>query len=218
MSSSCSKVKKDKQNHYKYAGLKGSRVDYMSQAPPWSLPPAYLCCALTLRCGDPAQHKLPQQQRRRRGARHKKFLHRNGQVSEDRFSSLFHVRDPHNDAGLDIRTDGAEKPHQIWDSVFIHIYFFGDFSLFGFAALHPKTKPKRGVLSWKCVPLRCLAASRGLRWFFCCFWGSSVDLLLARGRVPLPARVLGSFWTAVGWKGAKFQTRSRSGQFNCESS
>lgn len=181
-------------------------------------PPAYLWCVLTLRWGDPAQHKLPQQQQR--GARHKKFLHRNGQVSEGRLSFTFHVHGPRDNKGLDIRIDCVDKQRQIWDFCCCCCCFCADFSLFGFGCA--SSPIKRGVRllcgQRKCGPLRSLAVLQALPWFFCCFWDYSADLVLTQGRVPLPARVLGSFWTAVGWKGAKFQRRSRSGQSNCESS
>ena len=64
-----------------------------------------------------------------------KFLHRNGQVSEERFSFLFHFYDPQNNPGLDIRTGRADKTASDFGICVISHW------------LDLKIKLKRGVLS-----------------------------------------------------------------------
>lgn len=51
------------------------------------VPPTYLWCALTLRCGDPAQRELPQQ--KQRGSRYKSFSTGMGKFEKNAF--LLHL-------------------------------------------------------------------------------------------------------------------------------
>lgn len=53
-----------------------------------------------------------------------KFLHRNGQVWEERFSFTPHPRDPHNDNGLDIRIDCAPTDSSRSGLYFFFLFFF----------------------------------------------------------------------------------------------
>lgn len=158
----------------------------------------------------------------------KNFPHWDGKVRKEHFAFLPHRYDPRRRKGLDINIEPVDK----------RISFLGgqggQGDLFNFYwrfrtldRLHPKIKKKEKEKptearspGWKkkCLPLRSLAVWWGLPCFFCRSWDWSVDRGPTLGRAPLPACVLGNLWTAVGWKGAEFQTRSRSGQSSCESS
>lgn len=70
-------------------------------------PHAYLWCVLMLRCGDPAQNKLPQQQRR--GELLQKFLLWNGNVKKQRFPFISHRIDQHRRKRLEIETEPVDK-------------------------------------------------------------------------------------------------------------
>lgn len=168
---------------------------------------------IPLLCGDPARHKLPQQQQRQRQLGTKVCSQEWARL---RRTFFFYISQPRcsEQQGVGCKDRPCLKKDQILE--------FSWWSLTLLALLDSSRfiwELKTGVSSRrKCGPRRSLALSRGLPWFFSCFSDYSVDLLLAQGRVPLPACVPGSFWTAVDWKGAKFQTRSRNGQCNCESS
>lgn len=198
-------------------------ADYNSHAPS-RLRPLHTS-AVRSRYALAIQHctKLPQTAataNARRTGRKRSFPE-NGKVSKGHLSFTF---DRASNRGLDIRIDFIDSR--------LRIFLFspdGDFSLFFFnlldlsrfvssrfgAVLEPKFA---GVgVGRKCASSRSNALARASSWCLRCFGLlSSVDTAWTQGRAPLPARVLGILWTAVGWEGAKFQRRSRSGPSNCE--
>lgn len=184
-----------------------------------------LCAHATLWVSNTAQ-SCPQTAataNARRTAR-KSSSSENGKVSKGHLSFTL---DRHINRGLDIRIDSVDSR--------LRIFLFspdGDFSPFFFsfislldlsrfvssrfgACLEPGFASV-GV-GRKCASPRSHALARAPSWCLRCFGLlSSVDAARTQGRAPLPARVLGILWTAVGWEGAKFQRRSRSGPSNCE--
>jgi len=118
------------------SGLRGGSVEGLHvPGTPAVPPPAYLWCALTLRgvgilyAAQVAPDSSSEAHTHTHTHTHNKSLHRNGHVSEERFSLTSHTDEPPSHEGLDIRSHCAQLALQdlcFWGGGFL----LGGFSLY----------------------------------------------------------------------------------------